>query len=52
MKRVKDALPDVALITGAGLVAVGCGIIYFPTGLIVGGGFLIAAALLMGGGDV
>lgn len=44
---------DVLLIFGAAGITAGVGSIYFPAGLIAGGGFLIAAGVLtaLGGGD-
>ena len=40
------------LVCGAGTVAVGCGMIWLPLGVIVAGGALIAFSLLSGpGGD-
>lgn len=56
MKKLKKALvkcvPDLILIGGAALVAVGTGMIYLPAGLIVGGVLVIAGVALsaMGGG--
>lgn len=56
MKKLKSALarfgPDVLLVTGAGAVAVGAGMIWLPLGVIVAGAALIAFAVLSGpGGD-
>ena len=56
MKKIRSALarfgPDVLLVCGAGTVAVGCGMIWLPLGVIVAGGALIAFSLLSGpGGD-
>ena len=44
---------DLVMIAGAAAVAMGCGMIYLPAGLIAGGVLAIAGAVLsgMGGGD-
>ena len=50
MKKIKSALarfgPDVLLVCGAGTVAVGCGMIYLPAGLITGGVLAMAGAVV------
>lgn len=58
MKKLKKAIvksvPDLILIGGAALVAVGAGMIYLPAGLIVGGVLVIAGVALSamdGGGE-
>lgn len=45
-------LGELVLLAGAAAVAVGCGMIYLPAGLIAGGGLAIVGAVLsMWGGD-
>lgn len=56
MKKLKSALarfgPDVLLVTGAGALAVGFGMVWLPLGVIAAGVALIAFAILSGpGGD-
>lgn len=56
MKKLKDAIrraaPDVLLVAGAAAVAVGCGMIWLPLGVIVAGAAMIAFAIFSGpGGD-
>lgn len=56
MKKLKSALarfgPDVLLVTGAGMLAVGFGMVWLPLGVISAGVALIAFAILSGpGGD-
>lgn len=55
-KKVADGLytvyPTGLLILGAAVMAVGVGMIYFPAGLIAGGGMAVAAGVfLIRGGD-
>ncbi len=42
----RSALPDIAFGAGAVLVSIGAGLIAIPAGLIIGGLFLVAAAVL------
>lgn len=53
MKKLREALrgrlPDMVLVLGAAVLTVGVGMIYLPAGLIVGGGLLMAGAILIGG---
>lgn len=37
---------DVLVLAGAGFITAGAALIYSPAGLIVGGGFLLAAGLI------
>ena len=54
MKKLKDAIrraaPDVLLVAGAAAVAVGCGMIWLPLGVIVAGVAMIAFAIFSGPG--
>ena len=54
MKKLKDAIrraaPDVLLVAGAAAVAVGCGMIWLPLGVIVAGAAMIVFAILSGPG--
>lgn len=53
MKKLREALrgqlPDLVLVLGAAVLTAGVGMIYLPAGLIVGGGLLMAGAILNGG---
>ena len=57
MKQLRNGLArygaELMLLIGAGAVSAGAGMIYDPLGLIVGGGFAIAGAVLsiLGGGE-
>lgn len=56
MRRLSRALRrhgvDLVMVAGAAAMAVGCGLIYLPAGLIVGGALAIAGAILSAlGGD-
>ena len=42
--------PDALLIAGIAAVAIGCGMIWLPLGVIVGGAELIALSILCGSG--
>ena len=46
VKSLVANLNSLALLTGAAVVAVGTGMIYLPAGLIVGGGLMMAGAVL------
>ena len=50
MKRLTRALKkhgtDLVMVAGATAVAVGCGLVYLPAGLIAGGVLAIAGAVL------
>ena len=54
MKKLKDAIrraaPDVLLVAGAAAVAVGCGMIWLPMGVIAAGAAMIAFAIFSGPG--
>lgn len=50
-KTLPGLLPDLVLALGGGMVAAGFGLIWLPVGLIVGGGILMAAAILIGGDE-
>lgn len=53
LKGLARYCTELALLGGAVAVAVGCGMIYLPAGLIAGGALAIAGAVLsgLGGGD-
>jgi len=50
MKKIANGLvkhlPELALLGGAAVVAVGVGMIYLPAGLIAGGALVMAGAVL------
>lgn len=53
MRKLRETLarwlPDMVLALGAAVLTVGVGMIYLPAGFIVGGGLLMAGAILNGG---
>lgn len=51
MKRIiKDWLPDMLMLGGAGAVSYGVGLVYAPAGYVMGGAFSLAAGWLLAKG--
>lgn len=51
LRALKDAIPVLLLILGAGAIAAGAALIALPAGLMVLGAELISASILMIRGD-